>query len=98
SEDKLENLITLTPPLGLQKASLASAGSLSRGYTVRYLLNTQNATRQQGEPNHCGVLGGASQWFALTNATPGNFTVSTLASEFETVIAVYTLPKNQPLQ
>ncbi|MBI3414173.1 MAG: hypothetical protein HY043_02445 [Verrucomicrobia bacterium] len=88
-------------PLQLQRADhafgLASAGSLSRGYTARYLFNTQNATRQTGEPNHCGVIGGASQWYALTNEVPGIFTLRTVGSEFSTLIAVYTLPRNRPL-
>ncbi|MBI3415139.1 MAG: immunoglobulin domain-containing protein, partial [Verrucomicrobia bacterium] len=101
TEDKLEDVETLSgATVGLQGFKPRPAGglSLSRGYTARYLFSTQNATRQAGEPNHCGIIGGASQWYALTNDVPGQFTLSTSGSAFDTVLAVYTLPKGSALQ
>ena len=50
------------------------------------------ATFQKGEPQHAGVPGGKSIWFAWRPATPTNGTVviDTFGSQFDTVLAVYT--------
>lgn len=50
------------------------------------------ASTQLGEPSHCGVLGGASQWFGLQAAEDGVLIVDTLGSSFATVVAVYASP------
>ncbi|MFO1497572.1 MAG: immunoglobulin domain-containing protein [Verrucomicrobiota bacterium] len=65
--------------------------SLSKGVTGLQIFNTYGATKEPGEPNHCGVAGGASYWFALRTESDGLLTVSTEGSDFDTVLAVYTL-------
>src|SRR6185436_984477 len=56
------------------------------------ILNNAGSTLQPGEPNHCGVLGGASRWFALENgsASPLTFIVDTSGSSINTIMAIYT--------
>ncbi len=53
-------------------------------------VNTSNATKEAGEPNHAGVLGGKSAWWTYTPATDGVLTLSTSNSTFDTVLAMYT--------
>jgi hypothetical protein len=69
-----------------------AGGAVSRGYTGTQIFNTSNATTEQGEPDHCGVIGGASQWFSYQPAADGVLTITTDGSDFDTVLAVYTGP------
>jgi hypothetical protein len=48
------------------------------------------ATKEPGEPNHDGVVGGASVWWAWTAPANGSVIVNTFGSSFDTVLAVYT--------
>jgi Ca2+-binding RTX toxin-like protein len=48
------------------------------------------ATKQPGEPEHAGNAGGRSVWFSWTAPTSGSVSFSTGASDFDTVLAVYT--------
>ncbi|MBI2924745.1 MAG: immunoglobulin domain-containing protein [Verrucomicrobia bacterium] len=41
------------------------------------------------EPNHCGVVGGASYWFSYQAPDTGILTLNTDGSSFDTVLAVY---------
>lgn len=58
--------------------------------TDTYSVNTLRATRELGEPNHAGVLGGKSAWWSFTAPTDGVLSLSTSNSLFDTVLAVYT--------
>ncbi len=49
-----------------------------------------DATKEPGEPDHVGNPGGASVWYRWTPAEPGNVTVHTCGSDFDTLLAVYT--------
>jgi hypothetical protein len=51
---------------------------------------TLEATKQQGEPAHAGDPGGHSVWFSWTAPGDGNESFSTTASDFDTLLAVYT--------
>jgi hypothetical protein len=51
---------------------------------------TSGATKEAGEPNHAGSIGGASVWWSWTAPRDGTLTVSTEGSDFDTVLAVYT--------
>jgi hypothetical protein len=55
---------------------------------------TDMATDQAGEPDHAGVAGGRSVWFAWTPQTSGRVFISTCTHESredpDTVLAVYT--------
>src|SRR5262249_28606657 len=42
--------------------------------------------------NHCGIIGGGSEWFAILAETNGAMTINTDGSTFDTVLAVYTGP------
>ncbi|MDA7521153.1 Ig-like domain-containing protein, partial [Verrucomicrobia bacterium] len=68
----------------------AKAASLATGFTGAQIFNTFGATKEAGEPDHCGVPGGASQWFAYQSPTNGALSISTDGSDFDTVLAVYT--------
>lgn len=59
--------------------------------------NTGNATgrntvasKEGGEPNHTGNPGGVSVWYKWTAPAGGQMTFSTLGSDFNTLLAVYT--------
>lgn len=67
-----------------------SGAALARGYSGSQIFNTFGSTTESGEPNHCGVIGGASQWFSYSAESDGNLMISTGGSDFDTVLAVYT--------
>src|SRR5258705_316553 len=43
-------------------------------------------------PLHCGIAGGASEWFAWQCPTNGTAVINTDGSSFDTVLAVYIGP------
>lgn len=47
------------------------------------------ATREPGEPNHAGKLGGRSVWYTWTAPADGIATVQTLGSTFDTLLGIY---------
>ena len=51
--------------------------------------NNRNATKQTGEPNHAGDRGGASVWFRWTAPSTRFFTIRTIGSNFDTLLAIY---------
>lgn len=71
---------------------LSGSGTVSRGYTGTQVFSTYGETKEPGEPNHCGIPGGASSWFVLTTTTNGLLRIDTEGSDFDTVLAVYTGP------
>lgn len=48
------------------------------------------ATKEVGEPDHAGELGGGSVWWSWTPASDGRVSVSTEGSDFNTLLAIYT--------
>lgn len=48
------------------------------------------ATKEPGEPNHAGNVGGASVWWKWIAPTSGSATVTTDGSDFDTLLGVYT--------
>jgi hypothetical protein len=48
------------------------------------------ATKEAGEPNHAGNLGGASIWYAWTSPNNGTVTFDTIGSTFNTLLGIYT--------
>jgi hypothetical protein len=96
-EDKFKN----APRLGGGAVALAglslqpilnSGGSVARGYSGSQVFNTFGSAKEQGEPNHAGEIGGASQWFTYQSPARGTLKVSTEGSDFDTVLAVYSGP------
>jgi len=75
ANDNFANAWTLTGP------STATNGSTSL---------PSFATKEAGEPNHAGLVGGRSVWFNWTAPTNGTTRITTLGSSFNTLLAVYT--------
>ncbi len=57
--------------------------------TETNIVRTANATKELNEPNHAGISGGKSVWFAFRAPADGLFDISTEGSDFDTVLAVY---------
>ncbi|MGA2500901.1 MAG: SdrD B-like domain-containing protein, partial [Tepidisphaeraceae bacterium] len=49
-----------------------------------------NATKESGEPDHAGRVGGTSVWWTWTAPFSGDVTIDTIGSNFNTLLAVYT--------
>jgi hypothetical protein len=49
-----------------------------------------NATKETDEPLHAGNAGGRSVWWSWTAPKSGKVTISTVGSDFDTLLAVYT--------
>ena len=49
-----------------------------------------NATKEAGEPNRAGNIGGKSVWWAWTATSAGTVQVDTIGSNFDTTLGVYT--------
>lgn len=58
-----------------------------RGYVVG---TNVNATKEAHEPVHAGNRGGKSVWYRWTAPASGSLHVSTVGSNFDTLLAVYT--------
>ncbi|MEK7677627.1 MAG: immunoglobulin domain-containing protein, partial [Verrucomicrobiota bacterium] len=92
TQDKMQDVnVGLTPqglegPVGRQSVF----ASVFPGILGTQILDNFGATREQNEPNHAGVVGGASRWFKLQVATNGTLIVDTIGSDIDTVLAVYT--------
>ncbi|MGC8829316.1 MAG: immunoglobulin domain-containing protein [Verrucomicrobiia bacterium] len=67
-----------------------------RGFTGAQVFNTYGSTTDPGEPLHCGVTGGASEWFVYQAPTNGLLIIDTYGSTFDTVLAVYDVAGNLP--
>jgi hypothetical protein len=62
------------------------------GSSIQLTGSNVAATRQSGEPNHAGAdaPNGHSVWWKWTAPGSGSTTITTLGSNFDTVLAVYT--------
>ncbi len=74
------------PPLN---DNFANAQALLGGFSS-VSGNTANATKQGGEPNHAGNVGGHSIWYTWTAPSTKAVTIDTINSSFNTLLAVYT--------
>jgi hypothetical protein len=81
-------------PSASRSFSRAKSGSVSHGYSVSQTFSTSGAGRDPGEPQHCGVAGGASEWFIWQSPTNGTAVITTDGSNFDTVLAIYIGPGN----
>ena len=66
--------------------------AFAHGYSGTQLFTTSSSTKDIGEPNHAGVVGGGSEWFAFQADTNGTLHLDTDGSSFNTVLAVYVGP------
>jgi hypothetical protein len=69
--------------------------TVARGFSGTQVFTTAGSTKEIGEPNHCGIAGGASEWYAIQAEADGTLCLSTEGSNFDTVLAVYTGPGDQ---
>jgi len=90
-----------SPGAGLAPIRAASAGFLgagigvSRGYNGTQIFNSTYATPDPEEPQHCGVAGGASYWFAYEAPANGTLFLDTIGSRYNTVLAAYEVPPGE---
>jgi len=78
---------------GLRVAAVqffAASVGVARGYNGSQVFNTTYATADPAEPNHCGLNGGASYWYAYQPPADGTLMLDTIGSSFDTFIAAYT--------
>lgn len=68
---------------------LAASAGVSRGHNGTQVFNTTYATPDPNEPQHCGVAGGASYWFAYEAPMNGVLRVDTIGSGYDTLLAAY---------
>ena len=83
--------LRLDPPPAASFSRLPpDVAATSRGYSGSQVFSTVGSLKEPGEPDHCGVPGGASRWFAFEAETDGVLDVNTDGSTFDTILAVYT--------
>jgi hypothetical protein len=81
---------------GAKPASLAEdltpqdVGGDTRGFSVAQVFSTVGAEAEAGEPEPCGQVGTASQWFSYTAPGTGILQINTDGSSFNTILGVYT--------
>ncbi len=74
------------------KGISAQGAGDSRSYTTTQIFSTAGATKESGEPNHCGQAGGSSVWYSYKPPTNGLLHVHTEGSGFNTILAIYIGP------
>lgn len=77
---------------GRNHAKSSRPKSVAHGFSGTQVFSTIGSTKEVGEPLHCGVIGGASEWFAYQADASGLLSIDTDGSNFDTVLAVYTGP------
>lgn len=83
--------LRLDPPPTVSPSRLPpKVEATSRGFSGSQVFSTVGSLKEPGEPDHCGVHGGASRWFAFEAETDGVLDVNTDGSTFDTILAVYT--------
>jgi hypothetical protein len=60
------------------------------GPSVTLTATNKGATKEAGEPNHAGNVGGKSIWYTWSAPASGKVTIDTTGSNFDTLLAVYT--------
>ena len=90
SYDKFQDMInaqeTNAPAGG---GGFTPAAGVVLGYTGSQVFSTVGSSLQDGEPLHCGAIGGASRWFAYVPPASGEMYLNTDGSSFDTLLAAY---------
>lgn len=63
---------------------------LLTGKTNTIQMSNAGATREPAEPYHCGNTGGKSIWWRWIAPESGRYVITTLGSDFDTLLAIYT--------
>ncbi len=64
----------------------------AHGYSGGLRMTTARHVKDPGEPNHCGITGGASTWYVVPAASNGTMYANSDLSGFDTVLAAYAGP------
>jgi hypothetical protein len=72
------------------RANATAAGGVVHGYNGTQLFSTLGAVKDEGEPDHCGIAGGASYWFSYVPPASGQMFINTHGSSYDTILAIYT--------
>ena len=80
--------IGLPPPVRPPNDDFVNAIALQTGSGALTGSNL-NATREANEPIHVGYMGDKSVWYTWTSNVNGQITIDTIASNFDTTLAVY---------
>ena len=92
--------------LALAALSARAAAPANDRFSSRIAITSTNitvlgsnvgATKESGEPNHAGNVGGSSVWWSWTAPTNGELRVTTDGSDFDTLLGVYTGPRANAL-
>lgn len=68
-------------------------GTVHHGYSKSNPGSAVSAyARDVGEPNHCGIAGGSTVWFAVQAEATGQLYVNTDGSSYDTLLAAYIGP------
>jgi hypothetical protein len=81
--------IRVAGPVSSANDQFANRITLS-GRTTATLGSNVGASKEAGEPNHVGNVGGKSVWWTWIAPANGPVTISTCGSDFDTLLAVYT--------
>jgi hypothetical protein len=87
---RILSLVTRSILCGAVVASASVAAGAARSFSTTQTLNTVAATKDEGEPNHCGERGGASEWHVYKAPANGTLSINTDGSNYDTILAVYT--------
>lgn len=81
--------VALTLDQGLDNDDFENRATLSGNYSSVSGTNSQS-TAEAGEPAHAGQIASRSIWWTWTPSYSGAATISTIGSQFNTLLAVYT--------
>ena len=76
----------------LKDPSHKLGGTVARGYSGAQTFNSVGAGKDPDEPNHCGIVGGNSVWYAIQATNDGTMYLDTDGSSFNTLLAAYIGP------
>jgi uncharacterized repeat protein (TIGR01451 family) len=79
--------IVLFPPNDFFANAIALTGNQGQ-----VSVGTTNATKELGEPDHAGNVGGKSVWWSFSPNVDGVLSLSTANSTFDTLLGLYTGP------
>lgn len=80
---------TLTGALRLPPEDLFAQPATLTGGVGSVTADNTSATKEAGEPDHAGNSGGHSLWWTWTAPESGWFSINTLGSDFDTLLAIY---------
>ncbi|HVT80912.1 MAG TPA: pre-peptidase C-terminal domain-containing protein [Phycisphaerae bacterium] len=81
---------TLTVQAPAPSNDSLAGGTILSGTSVSTSGSNTSATKESGEPNHAGNVGGHSLWYTWTATSSGTVAIDTHGSSFDTLLAVYT--------